>query len=97
MLAVGSGRFGGTPAFTERNFPPAGSVLAPKGAGVRTKRAERGRQADPAVGKFEGADHSFKVTVEWLRADAAFFTDQAALIAQVNDDALFPIQYAVSP
>ncbi|MGY6636895.1 MAG: TonB-dependent receptor [Erythrobacter sp.] len=97
VVAVGDGGFGDTPNFDASNFPPAGSVLVPKGAGVRTTRVERDRQAYSAVGQFQSNDRSFRVTVEWLRADAGFATDEAALLAQVNDDALFPIQYADRP
>lgn len=97
VLQVGSGGFGSAPNFNPSNFPPAGSVLAPKGAGVRSTRVERDREAFSAVGQYESKDGSFKVTVEWLRANAQFATDEAALLAQVNDDGLFPTQYADSP
>ncbi len=58
---------------------------------------ERDREAYSAVGQYESPDGTFKVTVEWLRANAQFATDEAALLAQVNEDALFPIQYGDSP
>ncbi len=36
VRAVGSGGFSGAPQSTPSNFPPAGAVFVPKGAGVRT-------------------------------------------------------------
>ncbi|BDI60949.1 TonB-dependent receptor [Qipengyuania nanhaisediminis] len=87
----------GTPTgFDQSNFPPAGTVVVPKGAGVRTTELERDREAWSAVAQFESADRSFLVTFEWLRADTSFYTDEAAILALVNDDALFPVEAAGS-
>ncbi|MBA4747793.1 MAG: TonB-dependent receptor [Sphingopyxis sp.] len=88
--------FGGAPAFDESNFPPAGTVVVPKGAGVRTTELERDREAWSTVVQFESPDRSFLATFEWLRADTKFFTDEAAALAQVNDDLLFPVPAAGS-
>lgn len=93
---VGSGGFGGSPVFNETNFPPAGAVVVPKGAGVRTTELERDREAWSTVVQYENADRTFLMTFEWLRADTKFFTDEAAALAQVNDDALFPVPAAGS-
>lgn len=95
-LAVGSGGYNGPPLFNDSNFPPPGTVVVPKGAGVRTTRLERDRQAISAVAQFESADRRLLVTGEFLRAKTTFFTDEYALLALVNDDNLFPIQAAGS-
>jgi TonB-dependent receptor len=93
---VGSGGFGGTTNFTPDNFPPDGAVVVPKGAGVRTTELERDREAWSGVIQYESPNRNFLVTLEWLRADTSFFTDEAAAIALVNDDALFPVPAAGS-
>ena len=93
---VGSGGFGGAVQFDESNFPPAGSVLVPKGAGVRTTRLERDREAFNAVVQYESPNRDFLVTFEWLRSDTTFEADEFAALAQVNDDALFPVPAAGS-
>lgn len=91
VLSVGSGGFGTTPNFTAENFPPPGSVVAPKGAGVRTTELERDRTAYNATLQWEDPTGNFVATLEWLRSDTSFFTDEYAILAQVNDDALFPV------
>lgn len=96
VLSVGSGGFSGAPNFTADNFPPAGTVVAPKGAGVRTTELERDRQAWSAVLQYEDPTGDFLATFEWLRSDTSFFTDEYAILAQVNDDALFPVPRAGS-
>jgi TonB-dependent receptor len=94
---VGSGGFaGGGTSFTPDNFPPAGAVVVPKGAGVRTTDLERDREAVSGTIQYESPDRSFVVTAEWLRADTRFFTKENAAIALVNDDALFPVPAAGS-
>ncbi|MXO90877.1 TonB-dependent receptor [Altererythrobacter aquaemixtae] len=90
VQSVGSGGFGGAPAFDASNFPPAGTVVAPKGAGVRTTELTRDREAMSAVLQYESPNRDFLFTFEWLRAETQFFTDENAILALVNDDALFP-------
>lgn len=82
--------------FDETNFPPDNSVIVPKGAGVRTTRLERDREAFSVVGQFESADGRLVATAEWLRADTQFFTDEYFIQALVNNDAGFPIERAGS-
>lgn len=96
VLAVGSGGFGGAPIFDESNFPPAGTVVAPKGAGVRTTTLERDRESWSAVLQYEDPTGDFLATFEWLRSETQFFTDEYAILALVNDDALFPVPRAGS-
>lgn len=93
---VGSGGISGGPNFTPDNFPPAGALVVPKGAGVRTTDLERDREAYSAVLQYESPDRDFLMTFEWLRADTTFFTKENAAIALVNDDALFPVPAAGS-
>ena len=78
--------------FDETNFPPEGSVVVPKGAGVRTTDLQRDREAFSAVAQFESGDGRLLATVEYLRADTQFFTDEYFIQALVNNDAGFPIE-----
>jgi TonB-dependent receptor len=80
--------------FDESNFPPAGTVIVPKGAGVRTTDLERDREAFSAVGQFESGDGRLLAAVEYLRAETQFFTDEYFIQALVNNDAGFPIRRA---
>ena len=93
---VSSAGFGDGLQFDETNFPPAGTVLVPKGAGVRTTRLERDREAFSAVVQYESPDRNFLVTAEWLRSDTTFAADEFSALALVNDDALFPVPAAGS-
>jgi outer membrane receptor protein involved in Fe transport len=93
---VGSAGFGNNTNFTPDNFPPAGALVVPKGAGVRTTDLERDRAAYSAAFQYESANRDFMVTVEYLKADTTFFTKENAAIALVNDDALFPVPAAGS-
>jgi len=92
VVPVGSGGFSGGQNFDETNFPPPGSVLVPKGAGVRTTELERDRRSFSAIGQYESPDRRLLVTFEFLRSETKFRTDETALLALVNDDALFPVQ-----
>ncbi|MGQ7830454.1 TonB-dependent receptor [Altererythrobacter sp. Z27] len=92
---VGSGGFGDQ-NFDDTNFPPAGTVISPKGAGVRTTRLERDREAWSAVLQYEDPTGDFRATFEWLRSNTQFFTDEHAMLALVNNDAGFPVQAAGS-
>lgn len=69
IVPVGSGGFAGGQAFDETNFPPAGSSLVPKGAGVRTTDLTRDRNAFSAVLQYESPGGEFLVTGEYLRAE----------------------------
>ena len=95
-VSVGSGGFVGDPNFDESNFPPAGSVVVPKGAGVRTTNLDRNREAFSAVGQYESADGRFLATIEWLRSETSFDTEEYALISRVDDEGLFPVPAAGS-
>ncbi|MEL6877590.1 MAG: TonB-dependent receptor [Pseudomonadota bacterium] len=95
-LSVGSGGFVGDPNFDASNFPPDGAVLVPKGAGVRTTDLDRDREAWSAVVQYEDPTGDFIATFEWLRSDTTFATEEYALIARVDDEALFPVPAAGS-
>lgn len=88
---VGSGGFGGSQQFNSSNFPPAGAVFVPKGAGVRTTDLTRDRNAFSAVGQWESNDGSAQVTFEYLRAETEATLNEFAVLALVNDDGLFPV------
>ncbi len=87
---VGSGGFGGSQQFDATNFPPAGTVFVPKGAGVRTTGLERRRNAISAVGQWESNDRRALLTVEYLRAKTSGKLNEYSALALVNDDGLFP-------
>jgi outer membrane receptor protein involved in Fe transport len=89
-LSVGSGGFVGDPNFDTANFPPAGSVLVPKGAGIRSTGLDRTREAFSGVLQYEDPTGNFVATFQWLRAEANFETEEFALISRVDDEALFP-------
>lgn len=93
---VGSGGISGGANFTPDNFPPAGALVVPKGAGVRTTDLERDREAWSGVVQYESPNRDFLVTFEWLKADTTFFTQENAAVALVNDDLLFPVPAAGS-
>jgi len=88
---VGSGGFSGDEAFDETNFPPAGAVIVPKGAGVRTTRLTRDRKAYSAVGQWESSGGEVLATIEYLRAETEGSLSEFSSLALVNDDALFPV------
>lgn len=92
---VGDGGFTG-PVADPSNFPPAGALVVPKGAGVRTTDLERDREAISAVLQYESPNRDFLMTFEWLRSETSFFTKEFSALAQVNDDALFPVPAAGS-
>ncbi|MGX7953425.1 TonB-dependent receptor [Tsuneonella sp. HG249] len=91
VRSVGSGGFGGGGGFNETNFPPPGAVVVPKGAGVRTSTLTRDRDAINGTLQWESNDGRATVTLEYLRATTDSTLDEAAILAQVNDDALFPV------
>ncbi|UAB77670.1 TonB-dependent receptor [Erythrobacter sp. SCSIO 43205] len=93
---VNSGGFFGPILADEGNFPPAGSVLVPRGAGVRTTNLDRDREAWSAVMQYEDPTGDFIATFEWLRAETTFATDEYSLVSLVNDNALNPTARAGS-
>ena len=91
VVNVGSGGYFGDPNFNASNFPPPGSVVAPKGAGVRTTDLTRDRNAYSGVAQWESNDGRALVTLEYLRAETEGTLNEFAALALVNDDALFPV------
>ncbi|WP_343344141.1 TonB-dependent receptor [Sphingomicrobium sp. XHP0239] len=86
-----AGGFTGGPQFDADSFPPEGTLLVPKGAGIRTTGLERDRRAISAVAQYESLDGRLLVTGEYLRADTEFFTNEFSVLALVNNDDEFPI------
>ena len=95
-VSVGSGGFVGDPNFDASNFPPAGALVVPKGAGVRTTNLDRNREAWSAVVQYEDPTGDFSATFEWLRSETTFDTEEYALISRVDDEGLFPVPAAGS-
>lgn len=80
---VGSGGVGGQ-NFSSADFPPAGAILVPQGAGARTTSYDRDREAISLVGQWESPDRSMLVTGTYLRAEASQFLSEYAILALVN-------------
>ena len=97
VLTLTSGGFSNA-NFDESNFPPANSVVVPKGAGVRTTDLNRDRETYSAVFQYENPTGDFLFTVEWLRSETAFQTEEFAFIAPpaADVDNLFPVPRAGS-
>ncbi|MCT2557380.1 TonB-dependent receptor [Tsuneonella sp. YG55] len=84
-LSVGSGGFTGNPNFNETNFPPAGSVLVPQYAGVRTTTLDREREAWNASLQYESPSGDFVMSFDWLRSETNFATEEYALLGRRDD------------
>ncbi|WP_284124988.1 TonB-dependent receptor [Parerythrobacter aestuarii] len=97
VLTLTSGGFSNQ-NFDESNFPPAGAVVVPKGAGVRTTDLDREREAWAAVVQYENPTGDFLITMEWLRSETSFDTEEFAFIAPpaADVDGLFPVPRAGS-
>ena len=63
---------------------------------MRTTDLDRTREAFSAVGQYESSDGRFVATVEWLRSNTSFDTEEYALISRVDDEGLFPVPAAGS-
>lgn len=85
IFNLNSGGFGDVPNFTPEQFPPANSVLVPQFANVRTTTLDRDREAYSAVGQFETLDGSLLVTLEYLRSETTFATEEFALLGRIDD------------
>lgn len=85
IFPLNSGGFGDQPNFTPDNFPPAGSVLVPQYAGVRSTTLDRDREAFSAVGQFETLDGDLVMTLEFLRSETTFATEEFALLGRIDD------------
>ena len=87
---VNSGGFGATPNFTPANFPPPNSVLVPQFANVRSTTLDRNREAFSAVGQFETLDGSLVMTLEYLRSNTKFSTEELAILGRIDDGVSSP-------
>lgn len=90
VFDVNSGGFGDVQNYDESNFPPPGSVVVPQYAGVRTTDLDREREALSAVGQFESSDGRFLLTLEYLRSEASFSTEEFALLGRIDDGVSAP-------
>ena len=85
IFNLNSGGFGDVPNFTPDNFPPANSVIVPQFANVRSTTLDRDREAFSAVGQFETLDGDLVMTVEYLRSETTFTTEEFALLGRIDD------------
>ncbi|MBI1403106.1 MAG: TonB-dependent receptor [Porphyrobacter sp.] len=85
IFDLNSGGFGDVPNFTPDNFPPPNSVIVPQFANVRTTTLDRDREAFSAIGQFETLDGDLLMTVEYLRSETSFATEEFALLGRIDD------------
>ncbi|MBY6015041.1 TonB-dependent receptor [Qipengyuania gaetbuli] len=90
VFDLNSGGFGDEPNFTPDEFPPAGSVLVPQYAGVRSTTLDRDREAISGVAQFETLDGGLLMTLEYLRSETTFSTEEFALIGRMDDGVSSP-------
>ncbi|OZA94662.1 MAG: TonB-dependent receptor [Erythrobacter sp. 34-65-8] len=90
VFGINSGGFGDVPNFTPDQFPPANSVLVPQYAGVRSTTLDRDREAFSGVAQFETLDGGLVMTLEYLRSNTSFFTEEFALIGRIDDGVSSP-------
>ncbi|MFM5894554.1 MAG: TonB-dependent receptor [Novosphingobium sp.] len=90
VYPINSGGFGATPNFTPANFPPANSVLVPQFADVRSTTLDRDREAFSAVGQFETLDGDLRMTLEYLRSQTRFSTEELAILGRIDDGVSSP-------
>ncbi len=90
VFDVNSGGFGDVQNYDQSNFPPAGAVIVPQYAGVRTTDLDREREAISAIGQFESNDGRFLLTLEYLRSESSFFTEEFALLGRIDDGVSAP-------
>ncbi|MDP2131768.1 MAG: TonB-dependent receptor [Erythrobacter sp.] len=85
IFDLNSGGFGDEPNFTPGQFPPAGSVVVPQFANVRSTTLDRDREAFSAIGQFETLDGDLVMTLEFLRSETSFETEEFALLGRIDD------------
>lgn len=90
VFNINSGGFGQAPNYTPENFPPPNSVLVPQYAGVRSTTLDRDREAFSGVAQFESADGGLLMTLEYLRSETSFFTEEFALLGRIDDGVSSP-------
>jgi TonB-dependent receptor len=90
VIPINSGGFGATPNFTAANFPPANSVLVPQFANVRSTTLDRDREAFSAIGQFETLDGDLLMTLEYLRSETRFSTEELAILGRIDDGVSSP-------
>ena len=81
---VNSGGFFGPILLGPDEFPPENTIIVPQYAGVRTTDLDRDRDAISAVAQFESLDGGLLMTLEYLRSETTFFTEEFALIGRID-------------
>ena len=87
---VDSGGFRGPILFGPGDFPADGSVVVPQFANVRTTTLDRDREAFSAVAQFETIDGDLQMTLEYLRSETNFFTEEYAILGRIDDGVSSP-------
>lgn len=72
-------------------FPPSGTVIVPQVASVRTTDLDRDREAFSAIAQFESSDGGLLMTLEYLRSETNFFTEEFALQGRIDDGVSSPV------
>ena len=83
--AVDSGGFQGEILLGPDEFPVAGSVIVPQFANVRSTTLDREREAFSGVAQFESIDGGLLMTLEYLRSETDFFTEEYAILGRIDD------------
>jgi len=83
--ALDSGGFQGEVLLGPDEFPVAGSVIVPQFANVRSTTLDRDREAISGVAQFESPDGGLRMTLEYLRSETSFFTEEYALLGRIDD------------
>ena len=71
-------------------FPPADTVIVPQFANVRTTDLDRDREAISGIAQFESIDGGLLMTLEYLRSETSFFTEEFALQGRIDDGVSSP-------
>ncbi len=87
---VNSGGFQGDVLLGPDQFPPANSVIVPQFANVRSTTLDRDREAFSGVAQFETLDGGLLMTLEYLRSETDFFTEEYAILGRIDDGVSSP-------
>ena len=80
-----SGGFKGPILLGPGEFPVGGSVIVPQFANVRSTTLDRDREAISGVAQFESLDGGLRMTLEYLRSETNFFTEEYAILGRIDD------------
>ncbi|QZD93474.1 TonB-dependent receptor [Qipengyuania xiapuensis] len=88
---VNSGGFQGDILLGPDEFPVAGTGIVPQFANVRSTTLDRDREAISGVAQFESADGGLVMTLEYLRSETDFFTEEFAILGRIDDGVTSPV------